>query len=239
MESASKRASAAALAWYYYSDITTSFRSLSIGGPYGSREPQSPSSRGDHDVCRKVRRGDRRRLGHWPRTRLPAGGGGGSVATCDWNAEIAETRAHGERRRSGGCPRHGHVCDVSDEAQAGLPPPVLDRHATDHVDSCSATPASAAAPASWPEAGGEEWETTFAVDWWGVYHCARTFLPLLIGSDEGVLVNISSVNGFWASLSPGMPNTAYATAKFAGRGLHRGADRRSAQPRTTRPSRRS
>jgi short-subunit dehydrogenase len=34
-----------------------------------------------------------------------------------------------------------------------------------------------------------------------------------------VLVNTSSVNGFWASLGPGMPNTAYAAAKFAVKGF--------------------
>ncbi len=38
-------------------------------------------------------------------------------------------------------------------------------------------------------------------------------------STEGILVNTSSVNGFWASLGPGMPNTAYSTAKFAVKGL--------------------
>jgi len=57
------------------------------------------------------------------------------------------------------------------------------------------------------------------VDWWGVYYCARVFLPLLIASGDGVLVNTSSVNGLWASLGPGMPNTAYAAAKFAVRGF--------------------
>ena len=65
----------------------------------------------------------------------------------------------------------------------------------------------------------EEWERTFAVDWWGVYYCARAFLPLLIASGDGVLVNTSSVNGFWASLGPGMPNTAYSAAKFAVKGF--------------------
>jgi NAD(P)-dependent dehydrogenase (short-subunit alcohol dehydrogenase family) len=63
------------------------------------------------------------------------------------------------------------------------------------------------------------WERTFAIDWWGVYYCARAFLPLLIASSEGVLVNTSSVNGFWASLGPGVPQTAYSTAKFAVRGF--------------------
>jgi NAD(P)-dependent dehydrogenase (short-subunit alcohol dehydrogenase family) len=34
-----------------------------------------------------------------------------------------------------------------------------------------------------------------------------------------VLVNTSSVSGFWASLGPGVPQTAYSTAKFAVRGF--------------------
>jgi NAD(P)-dependent dehydrogenase (short-subunit alcohol dehydrogenase family) len=45
------------------------------------------------------------------------------------------------------------------------------------------------------------------------------FLPLLIASGDGVLVNTSSVNGFWATLGPGMPNSAYCTAKFAVKGF--------------------
>ena len=52
-----------------------------------------------------------------------------------------------------------------------------------------------------------------------MYYGARAFLPLLIASSDGVLVNTSSVNGFWASLGPGIPQTAYSTAKFAVRGF--------------------
>ena len=72
---------------------------------------------------------------------------------------------------------------------------------------------------SFVESRREVWERIFAIDWWGVYYCARAFLPLLIASGDGVLVNTSSVNGFWASLGPGMPQTAYSTAKFAVRGF--------------------
>ena len=45
----------------------------------------------------------------------------------------------------------------------------------------------------------------FGIDWGGVYNCARAFVPLLVASDDGYLVNTSSVNGFWASLGPGQP----------------------------------
>ncbi len=55
--------------------------------------------------------------------------------------------------------------------------------------------------------------------WGGVYNCSRAFVPLLIASDDGYLVNTSSVNGFWASLGPGIPHTAYSPAKFAVKGF--------------------
>src|SRR5204862_7980611 len=49
--------------------------------------------------------------------------------------------------------------------------------------------------------------------------CTRAFAPLLVASDAGYLVNTSSVNGFWASLGPGIPHTAYSAAKFAVKGF--------------------
>ncbi len=65
----------------------------------------------------------------------------------------------------------------------------------------------------------EEWEKVFAVCWYGVYFCTRAFLPLLITAEEAHLVNTSSVNGFWASLGPQTPHTAYSAAKFAVKGF--------------------
>jgi NAD(P)-dependent dehydrogenase (short-subunit alcohol dehydrogenase family) len=38
-------------------------------------------------------------------------------------------------------------------------------------------------------------------------------------ASEGVIVNTSSVNGFWASIGPGRPHTAYSAAKFAVKGF--------------------
>jgi len=64
-----------------------------------------------------------------------------------------------------------------------------------------------------------EWEKTFGVCWYGVYYCTRAFLPLLKDSDEGHIVNTSSVNGFWATLGPDRPHTAYCAAKFAVKGF--------------------
>ena len=113
----------------------------------------------------------------------------------------------------------GHVCDVADEAQVlRFRDELLAEHASDHVDLVFSN-AGAGGGDSFVRSRRDEWERVFAIDWWGVYYCARAFLPLLISSGDGVLVNTSSVNGFWASLGPGVPQTAYSTAKFAVRGF--------------------
>ena len=65
----------------------------------------------------------------------------------------------------------------------------------------------------------DEWEKTFAVCWGGVYNgmpCVHAAAPR---SDEGHVINTSSLNGFWASLGPNMPHTAYSAAKFAVKGF--------------------
>ena len=65
----------------------------------------------------------------------------------------------------------------------------------------------------------DDWERTFNICWGGVYLCTRTFMPMLLASTEGHVVNTSSVNGFWASLGLGIPHTAYSAAKFAVKGF--------------------
>jgi len=65
----------------------------------------------------------------------------------------------------------------------------------------------------------ENWEKTFNVCWGGVYHMTRAFLPMVTRASEGHIVNTSSVNGFWASLGPTTPHTAYSAAKFAVKGF--------------------
>ncbi|MSP00037.1 MAG: SDR family NAD(P)-dependent oxidoreductase [Acetobacteraceae bacterium] len=65
----------------------------------------------------------------------------------------------------------------------------------------------------------EEWEKTFNVCWGGVYFNTRAFLPMLLQADAGHIVNTSSINGFWASVGPAVPHTAYSAAKFAVKGF--------------------
>jgi len=145
---------------------------------------------------------------------------GCSVAACDWHpGAVAETASLARAEAGPGVLVTSHACDVSDEAQVlRFRDELLAGHASDHVDLVFAN-AGIGGGASFVNDSREEWERTFAVDWWGVYYCARAFLPLLIASGDGVLVNTSSVNGMWAALGPGTPNTAYSAAKFAVRGF--------------------
>jgi NAD(P)-dependent dehydrogenase (short-subunit alcohol dehydrogenase family) len=145
---------------------------------------------------------------------------GCSVAACDLNSgAVAEIAALAQESAPPGVRVTSHACDVSDEAQVlRFRDELLERHASDHVDLVFSN-AGIGGGESFVNTRRETWERTFAVDWWGVYYCARAFLPLLIASGDGILVNTSSVNGFWASLGPGMPNSAYSTAKFAVKGF--------------------
>jgi NAD(P)-dependent dehydrogenase (short-subunit alcohol dehydrogenase family) len=146
--------------------------------------------------------------------------GGCSVAACDWHPDaIAQTTELARASAAADARVTGHACDVSVEEQVlRFRNEVLQQHSADHVDLVFSN-AGIGGGASFVRDSREAWERTFAVDWWGVYNCARAFLPLLIASGAGVLVNTSSVDGFWATGGPGLPNTSYATAKFAVKGF--------------------
>ena len=145
---------------------------------------------------------------------------GCSVAACDLNSgAVEEVAAQAQEAAPAGVQVTSHACDVSDEGQVlRFRDELLERHASDHVNLVFSN-AGIGGGESFVSGDREMWERTFAVNWWGVYYCARAFLPLLIASGDGVLVNTSSVNGFWAALGPGVPNSAYSTAKFAVKGF--------------------
>jgi NAD(P)-dependent dehydrogenase (short-subunit alcohol dehydrogenase family) len=145
---------------------------------------------------------------------------GCSVAACDLNADaVAVTAATVWAGAQPGVAVTGHVCDVSDEAQVlRFRDELLEQHASDHVDLVFSN-AGVFGGASFVKDSREEWERTFAINWRGVYFCARTFLPLLIASGDGVLVNIGSVAGFWATAGSGTPISAYCTSEFAIKGF--------------------
>jgi NAD(P)-dependent dehydrogenase (short-subunit alcohol dehydrogenase family) len=145
---------------------------------------------------------------------------GCSVATCDVNPEsLAASVESARAAAAGGVTVTGHACDVSDEAQVQrFRDEVVRDHDTDHVDLLFNN-AGIGGGGSFVADERESWERTFGVCWGGVYNCSRAFVPLLVASERAWLVNTSSVNGFWASLGPGSPHTAYSTAKFAVKGF--------------------
>lgn len=112
-----------------------------------------------------------------------------------------------------------HLCDVADEAQVNaFRDAVLAEHGTDHINLLFNN-AGIGGGGSFINDEREQWDKTFNVCWSGVYYCCRAFMPALMAAEEAHLVNTSSVNGFWASLGPDTPHTAYSAAKFAVKGF--------------------
>jgi NAD(P)-dependent dehydrogenase (short-subunit alcohol dehydrogenase family) len=146
---------------------------------------------------------------------------GCNVAMCDVFAEaMAETKRLCEADR----PPQGlrittYIADVSDEAQVlRFRDDVAAQQETDKIHLLFNN-AGIGGGGSMLASSREEWEKTFNVCWGGVYHSTRAFLPMLQRADEGHIVNTSSVNGFWASIGPRIPHTAYCAAKFAVKGF--------------------
>jgi NAD(P)-dependent dehydrogenase (short-subunit alcohol dehydrogenase family) len=142
------------------------------------------------------------------------------VAMCDIHDDtMAVTAKLAAEAAPAGTRITAHVCDVGDEAQVlRFRDEVLAQHDTDHVNLVFNN-AGIGGGGSFLNAPREEWDRTFGICWTGVYLCSRAFVPLLVASDDGYLVNTSSVNGFWALLAPGIPHTAYSAAKFAVKGF--------------------
>jgi NAD(P)-dependent dehydrogenase (short-subunit alcohol dehydrogenase family)/putative sterol carrier protein len=145
---------------------------------------------------------------------------GCSVATCDLREEsLRETDELARASARAGTRVTTHACDVSDEsAVIRFKDEVVAQHQTDYINLLFNNAGIAGAGSFLADDRGA-WERVFGVCWYGVYYCARVFMPLLIASDEGYIVNTSSANGFWAMHGPGAPSTAYGTAKFAVKGF--------------------
>jgi NAD(P)-dependent dehydrogenase (short-subunit alcohol dehydrogenase family) len=144
---------------------------------------------------------------------------GCDVAICDVSDEaMNETRASCDESASPRTVVSTFVADVSDEAQlVAFRDHVAAAHDTDHIDLLFNN-AGIGGGASMVADGRDEWEAVFNVCWGGVYLGTRTFLPMLLRSESGHVVNTSSVNGFWACLG-GNAHTAYSAAKFAVKGF--------------------
>jgi NAD(P)-dependent dehydrogenase (short-subunit alcohol dehydrogenase family) len=144
-----------------------------------------------------------------------------NVAMCDLSAPaMAETQRLCE---AAGLPQGlrvtAHLADVSDAQQVErFRDEVAAGHGTDKIHLLFNN-AGIGGGGSMIAHSREEWEKTFNACWGGVYHATRAFLPMLLKAPEGHIVNTSSANGFWASIGPRVPHTAYSAAKFAVKGF--------------------
>ena len=169
------------------------------------------------------------------RTAVVTGGGSGmgrelvrqlvaeacNVAMCDVSPTgLAETQRLCE---AAGLPQGlrvtTHIADVADRTQVErFRDEVADRHQIDKIHLLFNN-AGISGGGSMVTNSRDEWERTFNICWGGVYNCVRAFLPMLQNAEEGHIVNTSSINGFWASVGPRIPHTAYSAAKFAVKGF--------------------
>src|SRR5260221_6580227 len=143
------------------------------------------------------------------------------VAMCEIFMEsIAETKRLCEAEKlPQGLRVTTHVADVSIEAHlTRFRDELIEQQATDKIHLLFNN-AGIGGGGSLFTNTREAWERTFNICWGGVYLGVRTFLPLMLKADEGHIVNTSSVNGFWASVGPGVSHTAYSAAKFSVKGF--------------------
>ncbi|MEL6738924.1 MAG: SDR family oxidoreductase, partial [Pseudomonadota bacterium] len=145
---------------------------------------------------------------------------GCSVAMCDISqADMDESCALALDGAPQGVRVTGFLADVAMEDQINaFRDDTLAQHDTDHIHLLFNN-AGIGGGGSFVTTSRDVWERTFGVCWYGVYYSARAFLPALKRADEGHMINVSSVNGFWASLGPETSHTAYSAAKFAVKGF--------------------
>lgn len=126
-------------------------------------------------------------------------------------AGLAETAALAARRT--GRNVTADRLDVTDRnAVRAYAASVHDRHGRVNV---VVNNAGVALHGNFEEVTYEDFSWVIDVDFWGVVHGCKEFLPYLIASGDGHLVNVSSLFGLL-----GVPGqTAYNSAKFAVRGL--------------------
>jgi len=151
-------------------------------------------------------------------------GRGCSVAACDLDADtMAETVRLATDGAAGDVRVTGHVCDVAAEEKVlRFRDEVLEQHIFEQprrgLDLVFSN-AGLSGGGSFVLDTRAEWDRAFASNWNGVYYCARAFLPMLASSGDGVMVNTSSMNGFWATVGAGRPASANSTADFAIKGF--------------------
>jgi NAD(P)-dependent dehydrogenase (short-subunit alcohol dehydrogenase family) len=115
--------------------------------------------------------------------------------------------------RAAGAPVHAQVVDVSDrEAMTAYAGAVTEHFGVVHQVYNNA---GIAHSGSVLESDYSEYDRVFGVNLWGVIHGTKAFLPHIIASGDGHVVNVSSLNGFMAQNDM----SHYCTTKFAVRGF--------------------
>lgn len=106
-----------------------------------------------------------------------------------------------------------HIADVSDpERMAALPGEVVTRHGGVHI---VVNNAGVSVLKNFEEHSLDDFQWLIGVNFWGVVHGCKFFLPELRKADEAHIVNLSSMFGFI-----GVPGqSSYCASKFAVRGF--------------------
>jgi NAD(P)-dependent dehydrogenase (short-subunit alcohol dehydrogenase family) len=142
---------------------------------------------------------------------LLAASRGALLALSDWDADALAATV--DRVKAQGAEVRGDVVDVSDRA-------AMAQWATDVVDRFGRVDvlvnnAGVSMSGHFEDMTYEEFDWILGVNLYGVVHGTKEFLPHLIASGDGVLVNISSLFGLISM--PGQ--SAYNATKYAVRGF--------------------
>lgn len=143
---------------------------------------------------------------------LNLAGRGCALALADVRSETLEETA--ELTRAAGVQAvTTHVCDVSDFAAVeGYAADALAAHGSVHL---LINNAGVALGGTFQDLSIEDFGWLMGINFWGVVHGCKAFLPTLLRQREAHVVNVSSVFGLLAP--PGQ--TAYVSSKYAVRGF--------------------
>ncbi len=143
---------------------------------------------------------------------LALGGRGARLAISDVNGDGLTETAH--QLESLGAATHAAQLDVSDRtAVQAYASAVAEHYGVVHQLYNNAGIAGASATVQETEYAA--YERIIAVNLWGVINGTKEFLPHLIASGDGHVINVSSLNGLMGQASM----TGYCSTKFAVRGF--------------------
>ena len=143
---------------------------------------------------------------------LTLAGRGCALALADVRGETLEETAE-LARAAGARAVSAHVCDVSDFAAVeGYAEDALAAHGGVHL---LINNAGVALGGTFQDLSIEDFHWLMGINFWGVVHGCKAFLPTLLRQSEAHIVNVSSVFGLLAP--PGQ--TAYVSSKYAVRGF--------------------